>query len=68
VSAALRGQGVATELLRQLADWFVTSHAYKICVDAKPRNPDVRAFYTHLGAEPINDHWLIWPDITRIER
>jgi hypothetical protein len=37
-------------------------------VDAKPRNPDVRAFYTHLGAEPINDHWLIWPDITRIER
>jgi GNAT superfamily N-acetyltransferase len=66
VSAALRRQGVATEMLRQLADWFVTYDACKICVDAKPRNPDTRAFYTHLGAEPINDHWLIWPDIRPI--
>jgi GNAT superfamily N-acetyltransferase len=66
VSAALRRQGVATELLHQLADWFATYDAHKICVDVKPRNPDARAFYIHQGAEPINNHWLMWPDISNM--
>lgn len=63
VSAALRRQGVATELLRELAGWFAAHNALHICVDAKPRNADARAFYTRNGAEPINDHWLEWHNI-----
>jgi GNAT superfamily N-acetyltransferase len=58
-----RGQGVATDLLRQLADWFTSNNARRICVDAQPRNADARAFYTRHGAEPLNNHWLMWPDI-----
>jgi|SRR5580658_3235550 ribosomal protein S18 acetylase RimI-like enzyme len=63
VSAALRRQGVATELLRELAGWFAAHNAHHICVDAKPRNADARAFYIHNGAEPLNDHWMVWPNI-----
>jgi GNAT superfamily N-acetyltransferase len=64
VSAAQRRQGVATQLLRELGGWFAEYNAHKICVDAQPRNADASAFYTSHGAEPLNDHWLVWPDIT----
>ena len=63
VSPDHRGQGVATDLLRELADWFASNNALKICVDAQPRNADARAFYTRHGAEPLNDHWMVFSDI-----
>jgi GNAT superfamily N-acetyltransferase len=66
VSTAQRGKGIATELLRELAGWFDSYNARKICVDAQPGNADARAFYTSHGAEPLNDHWLMWPDIARV--
>jgi ribosomal protein S18 acetylase RimI-like enzyme len=66
VSPDHRGQGVATDLLRELADWFASNNAHKICVDVQPRNADARAFYTRHGAEPLNNHWLMWPDIARV--
>ena len=66
VSAAQRRQGVATELLRELGGWFLTCNAHKICVDVQPRNADSRAFYTRHGAEPLNNHWLVWPDIESV--
>lgn len=66
VSPDYRGQGVATELLRQLADWFDSNNARRICVDVQPRNTIARAFYTRNGAAPLNDHWMVWPDISRV--
>jgi GNAT superfamily N-acetyltransferase len=63
VSPDHRGQGVATELLRQLADWFASNNARRICVDVQPRNTVARAFYVHHGAQPLNDHWMVWPNI-----
>jgi GNAT superfamily N-acetyltransferase len=66
VSPDYRGQGVASDLLRQLSDWFITCNAHKICVDVQPRNADARAFYTRHGAEPLNNHWLMWPDIASV--
>lgn len=66
VSPAHRGQGVATELLRQLADWFVSNNARRVCIDCRPRNPAARDFYTRYGAEPLNDHWLVWNDIAHL--
>jgi len=63
VSAAQRRHGIATELLRELADWFASNNAHKICVDVRPRNLEARAFYTRHGAEPLNDHWMVFPDI-----
>jgi RimJ/RimL family protein N-acetyltransferase len=63
VSPDYRGQGVATELLRELADWFASHSASRICVDIQPRNTTARAFYVRNGAKPLNDHWLVWEDI-----
>ena len=66
ISTVQRRQGVAAEMLRELADWFASNNAHRVCVDAQPRNTEARAFYTRHGAEPINDHWLIWNDIARV--
>jgi ribosomal protein S18 acetylase RimI-like enzyme len=65
VSTAQRDQGIASELLRQLADWFLDHNAHRICVDVKPNNTAVRSLYTDHGAEPLENHkhWLVWPDI-----
>ena len=64
VSPDHRGQGVATDLLRELADWFASNNARHICVDVQPRNTTARTFYVRHGAEPLNNHWMVWNDIT----
>ena len=58
-----RGTGVASELLRQLAAWFVGQRALKVCVDVEPENARARRFYTRHGARPLNPHWMVWDDI-----
>jgi len=59
-----RRTGVAAELLRWLASWFVRHDAKRICVDVDPENAPARAFYRRHGAQDLNPHWLLWPDIT----
>ncbi len=61
-----RGTGVASELLRLLAGWFVQQGALRICVDADPSNAAARAFYTRNGAQRLNGHWLVWNDISGV--
>jgi ribosomal protein S18 acetylase RimI-like enzyme len=63
VSEPQRGTGIADELLRNLAEWFVSHNARRICVDVQPRNTIARALYSRHGAEPLNDHWMVWNDI-----
>jgi GNAT superfamily N-acetyltransferase len=58
-----RPSGVASGLLRRLAEWFVEQNAIQICVDVKPENTVARKFYTKHGAEKLNEHWLVWKDI-----
>jgi predicted N-acetyltransferase YhbS len=59
-----RRQGIAGSLLRPLAEWFEQQNALKICVD--PGNVIARAFYSRYGAQPLNQHWMFWPDIREI--
>jgi ribosomal protein S18 acetylase RimI-like enzyme len=59
-----RRTGVAAELLRLLASWFAGQQAKRICVDVDPENAPARAFYRKHGAQDLNPHWLVWPDIT----
>lgn len=61
-----RRTGVAGGLLRVLASWFGDHDAKRVCVDADPENPTARAFYRKHGAQDLNPHWLVWPDITRL--
>jgi len=63
VSAAQRRLGIATEMLRELAGWFASYNAHRICVDAQPRNTEARAFYARHGAQSLNDHWMVFPHI-----
>lgn len=63
-----RGSGIASELLRLLAAWFVAQKARRICVDLQPSNTVARRFYRQHGAEDLNLHWLVWNDIGRVLR
>ena len=58
-----RGSGIALELLRLLAGWFVAQNALRICVDVQPTNTAARRFYARHGAQELNPHWLVWKDI-----
>jgi ribosomal protein S18 acetylase RimI-like enzyme len=58
-----RGSGVASGLLKLLAEWFVKQGALKICIDVEPTNVAAQRFYRRHGAENLNQHWLFWKDI-----
>jgi ribosomal protein S18 acetylase RimI-like enzyme len=58
-----RGTGIASELLRLLAAWFIKQKALRICVDVQPSNISARRFYMRHGAEDLNPHWLVWKNI-----
>ena len=63
VVAARRGSGIASGLLRELAQWFVVRKAARICVNVEPSNTVARRFYTRHGAGELNPHWMVWDDI-----
>ena len=64
VSPEYRGQGIANQLLQQLAIWFTDQKAKYICVNCAPDNTIALKFYTRQGAEKMNEYWLIWKDIS----
>jgi ribosomal protein S18 acetylase RimI-like enzyme len=61
-----REHGVASELLRLLANWFVEQNAFKVCVDVDPSNTAAHRFYKKRGAVDLNSHWLVWNDIRTV--
>ena len=68
VAQPYRGAGVASELLRHLAAWFVGQHALRVCVDVEPENSRARQFYARHGAGPLKRHWLVWENIGLVLR
>jgi ribosomal protein S18 acetylase RimI-like enzyme len=58
-----RASGIAAELLRLSAAWFVEHQALRICVDVDPANTAAQRFYRRHGAETLKPHWLVWNDI-----
>lgn len=65
VRPEFRGRGIASGLLRQLAEWFAARGALRVCVDVEPANEIARRFYRCNGAEDLKPHWMIWNDIRR---
>ena len=63
-----RRTGVATQLLRLLARWFLQRKAEKICVNVEPDNAVARAFYAREGATELNPFWYVWRDIGNVDR
>jgi GNAT superfamily N-acetyltransferase len=68
VASSRRRTGVAAELLRSIAAWFSAHKASRVCVDVDARNTSARAFYRKHGAQDLNAHWLVWPDISVVVR
>jgi len=62
-----RGSGVASELLRRLAAWFVEQKARRVCVDVDPANTVARTFYMRHGATDLKPHWLVWEEIGLVQ-
>jgi ribosomal protein S18 acetylase RimI-like enzyme len=56
-----RRRGIASELVRLLAQWFIERESYAICID--PGNETARKFYETNGAKALNKHWMYWSDI-----
>ena len=61
-----RGGGVAPELLRLLAAWFVERRALRVCVDVGDER--ARKFYRRHGAGELGEHWLVWSDVGALLR
>ena len=64
VSPEWRRRGIATALLRLLADWFQTQAAQKVCVPIAADSPaEARPFFESMGAQPLKRNWYAWGDI-----
>jgi ribosomal protein S18 acetylase RimI-like enzyme len=59
-----RKVGIASELVKKLARWFIDQNSLKICVD--PGNDIAINFYKKNGAGFLNEHWLFWKNISMI--
>ena len=68
VHEGVRRSGIATELLRRLAQWFVEHDAQSVCVDVDPENLGARSFYSRNGATTLKPSWLVWQDIGTLAR
>ncbi len=66
VAPPYRREGVASELLRRLAEWFVASGARRVCVDVNLDSPAAPHFYVSHGAVALNKHWMVWTDVGQI--
>ncbi|HEX4038754.1 MAG TPA: GNAT family N-acetyltransferase [Acidobacteriaceae bacterium] len=63
VDAAHRGRGLSRPLLQRMAAWFVEQRAFRVCVNVRADNEPAVALYTRAGAQPLQDGWMVWPDI-----
>lgn len=68
VAPRFRRRGVATSLLRLLADWFGQAGARKVCVCVDPHSPAATPFYERAGAAPFKRFWYGWDDLAALRR
>jgi len=64
VVAERRGRGIASDLIRILARWFVEQKARRVCVNVSQGNVVAQRLYRRHGAEFLNEYWRVWEDIS----
>lgn len=62
VARERRGQGAAGKLIGRIGEWFVEQNACRVCVNVAPGNTAARTLYARHGAQPLDEHWMIWED------
>lgn len=60
-----QGKQIATKLLKHMAGWFLEQKALHICVNVEPDNIKGIHFYQKNGAVRMDDHWMVWKDISK---
>jgi len=66
VAPEYRRRGIATALLRMLAQWYREQNAVKVCVALADDSPkEAKPFYESLGARPLKRYWHAWEDISK---
>ena len=69
VTLSYRRRGIATALLRLLAEWFLAQGAQRICVAIAGDSPvEAKPFCENFGAAPLRKYWHAWEDIGAIVR
>ena len=69
VAPRYRRRGIATALLRLLAEWFSSQNAAKVCVALADDSPqEAKPFYESVGAAPLKRYWYAWEDIAAVLR
>jgi ribosomal protein S18 acetylase RimI-like enzyme len=61
-----RRRGIAVTLVAQIGEWFVAENLTRICVNVDPNNLAAQKLYAKCGAQPLNEHWMIWEDSHRM--
>jgi hypothetical protein len=57
--------GVGAALLFHVAKDLLALGKHSMCVGFDPANPYKRFYFKH-GAEPLGEHWAIWPTVAVI--
>jgi GNAT superfamily N-acetyltransferase len=65
VAKEWRGQGIADGLMTALMQWFLQQGALRVCVNVAPENIQACRLYARFGAVPLNQHWMIWKDVSQ---
>lgn len=60
-------KGIGTALLLEFAAWLIQQNAKSLCVGIKAENK-YRSFYLKYGGEYLNEHWIIWKDMTTLQK
>lgn len=68
VAPHARRRGVATGLLRQLAEWYRAVDVTTVCVNVDLDSPAARPFYARQGATVLEPYpyWYVWSDIAEV--
>ena len=66
VTSSYRHKGIASALLNSMAQWFSKQNAKLICVNVDSENLDGVEFYKKHNAQRLDDHWMVWQDISKL--
>lgn len=56
-------KGVGCKLLERAIAWMGHFNTKSLCVGIAPNNP-YQCFYVKHGGRYLNEHWIVWDDIT----
>lgn len=60
-------QGIGKALLQKYVEWLLDNERKSLCVGFNPANK-YKSFYEKFGGLYLNEHWIYWNDLERLNR